>query len=63
MRACLSCSLTSVVWDVGEQDLLGSGELQSGGPWRGDRGLQWSPGVGEGVRPSVWTFCVALGWM
>lgn len=36
-------------------------EQPSEGPCKGDLGLQWSPGVGEGIRPSVRIFCAVVG--
>lgn len=48
---------------LGELVFPGSAEELSDGPCKGDLGLQWRTGVGEGVRPSVRMFCAVLGWM
>ena len=62
---CQLCffSPTSAVCVTGELAFPGSVEQLSEGPCKGDLGLQWSPVVGEGVRPSVRIFCAVLGWM
>lgn len=54
---------TSAVGETGELVFPGSEEQLSEDPCKGDLGLQWSPGVGEDVRPSVRIFCAVLGWM
>lgn len=54
---------TSGVCETGELVFPGSEEELSDGPCKGDLGLQWRTGVGEGVRPSVRMFCAMLGWM
>lgn len=54
---------TSAVCVTGELAFIGSAEQLSEGPCKGDLGLQWSPNVGEGARPSDRIFCAVVGWM
>lgn len=50
------------MYETGELDFAVL-SVVSVGPCSGDRGLPWSPVVGEGAPLSVRVLCGALGWM